>query len=78
MGYLAEALGGVGIVLVAVGMKLLGEAAVGLLDLRLARAALQPQALVQVQSHATPMPQRSAPDQMGCRFGKAKLKAGDR
>ena len=38
--HLAEALGGVWIVLVAVGMKLLGEAAVRLFDLRFARAAL--------------------------------------
>ena len=49
---LAEALGGLGIVLVAVGVKLLGEAAIGLLDLGLARAALDSQPLIQIHAHA--------------------------
>jgi hypothetical protein len=51
-----EALRGVGLVLVAVGVELLGEAPVRLLDLRLARAALQAEALVEVECHCPPMP----------------------
>src|SRR5207244_2533167 len=73
VGDLSEALGRVGIVLVAVGVELLGEAAVRLLDLGVARAALNAQALVQVQCHAAPMPQRFPPDQMGCCSCRAKM-----
>jgi hypothetical protein len=43
---LAEALVGFRVVLVAVGVELLGEAAISLLDLGLGRAALYPQALI--------------------------------
>jgi len=44
--YLGKALRRVGLVLVSVGVKLLGEASVGLLDLGLARSALHSQPLV--------------------------------
>src|SRR5688572_6216976 len=47
-GHLGEAFRGLGIVLVAVGVQLLGEATVGLLDLGLACPALHAQLLVQV------------------------------
>ena len=53
---LGEALRRVGLVFVAVGMKLLGEAPIGLLDLRLGGSALQPQTLVEVECHCPPMP----------------------
>ena len=74
-GHFPEALGGVRVVFVAVGVKLLGEAAIGLLDLRLARAALQAQALVEVECHIAPMPQSFIADQMGCGKREAKPKA---
>jgi pyridoxamine 5'-phosphate oxidase len=70
-----KAFGGLGVILVTVGVELLGEAAVRLLDLGLGRAALQPQALVEVECHAAPMPQSFIADQMGCRAGGAKPKA---
>src|SRR6185503_6686329 len=73
--HLGEPLGRVGLVLVAVGVKLLGEAAIGLLDLRLASAAFQPQSLVEVECHSSPMPYRFRADQMGCRSGAPKPKA---
>src|SRR5260221_9390807 len=73
--YFPETLGCVGIVLVAVGVKLLGEAAIGLLDLGLGRAALQAQPLVEVECHVAPMPQSFTADQMGCSKREAKPKA---
>src|SRR6185312_16393731 len=54
--HLGEALRRIGLVLVAVWVELLGETPVGLLDLRLASAALQPEALVEVECHCPPMP----------------------
>ena len=75
VGHLAEALGGVRIVLVAVGVKLFGEAPIRLLDLGLGRAALQAQPLIKVECHVAPMPQSLTADQMGCSKREAKPKA---
>src|SRR5690349_14340794 len=76
--HLGETLRRLGIVLVAIGVKLLGEAAVRLLDLGFASAPLQSQALVKVECHNLPMPEQFRPDQMGCRRAKAKPKARTR
>ena len=48
LGHVREALGGLGVVLVAVGMQLLGELAVGGLDVLLARAALNAQGRIRI------------------------------
>src|SRR5690606_13732473 len=47
-GDLAEALGGFGVVLVAIGMEFLRELAIGFLDLGLARAARHPQCRIRI------------------------------
>src|ERR1044072_8725367 len=56
LGDLGEPLGGLGIVLVAVGMQLRGQAAISLLDLGLARSALDAQLLVKVHSFPSVVP----------------------
>ena len=69
LGHLGEALGGLGIVLVAVGVQLLGEAAIGLLDLGLARPALDAQLLVKVHS----VPSARRPFRSRARIRQASL-----
>ncbi len=73
MGDLAEALGRLGVVGIAVGMKLFREAAIGLLDLGLGGAALDAQSLVQI--HPCPLLQQHA-QQAGCRAGTSKPRRG--